>query len=68
MTKDKKEEKFPSGLPLDQFGEAVNRAIKKAVYEALLMHKKLGNPVAIWRDGKVVILQPDEIILEEPEL
>jgi len=25
------------------------------------LHKKLGNPIAIARDGKVVILPPEEI-------
>jgi len=25
------------------------------------MHKKLGNPIAVWRNGKVVILPPEEI-------
>jgi hypothetical protein len=25
------------------------------------MHKCLGNPIAVWRDGKVVIVPPEEI-------
>lgn len=41
--------------------EAVDRAVKQAVKTALLKHKMLNNPVAIWRDGKVVLLQPEEI-------
>ena len=32
-----------------------------AVREALIMHKRLGNPIAIWKGGKVVIVPPDEI-------
>jgi len=43
----------------------VREAIKKGTREALLMHKRAGNPVAVWRDGKVVLLEPDEIILDE---
>lgn len=46
-------------------GTAIDEALQRAVREALLMHKKLGNPVAIWRDGKVVLLQPDEILVDE---
>ena len=34
-----------------------NRAVRKALRE----HKLAGNPVAVWRDGKVVVLQPEEI-------
>jgi hypothetical protein len=37
------------------------QAMREAVREALLRHKKLGNPVAVWRDGRVVWLSPEEI-------
>jgi hypothetical protein len=46
--------KFREGWPID-------RAIVKAVQEALLMHKRLGHPIATWRDGKVVWIPPEEI-------
>jgi hypothetical protein len=42
-------------------------AVEQATLEAVLMHKRLGNPIAIWRDGKVVILPPEEIP-DSPEL
>jgi hypothetical protein len=48
-------------------GTEIDKAITRAVREAVLRHKLLGNPVADWRDGKVVWLQPDEIILPEEE-
>jgi hypothetical protein len=32
--------------------------------EALLRHKQSGNEVAVIRDGKVVLLQPDEIHID----
>jgi len=41
--------------------ERIIAAVKKATAEAVRMHKKLGNPIAVWRDGKVVILQPEQI-------
>ena len=41
--------------------EAVDSAIKKAVKDALLKHKQANNPVAVWRDGQIVILKPEEI-------
>lgn len=50
---------------LVKHSKAVERAYKKAVREALLKHKQAGNPVAVWRDGKVVLLQPEEILPDE---
>lgn len=32
-----------------------------AVREAIQAHKRAGNPIAVWRDEKVVWLQPHEI-------
>lgn len=48
-------------------GTAIDEAVKKAAAQALRMHKLMGNPVAEWRDGKVVWVQPDDIqIPDEP--
>jgi isoaspartyl peptidase/L-asparaginase-like protein (Ntn-hydrolase superfamily) len=44
-----------------RFGDRISDACQRAVREALEKHKRAGNPIAISRDGKVVILQPDEI-------
>jgi hypothetical protein len=44
------------------------KAMAEAVREALLRHKRLGNPVAVWRDGCVVWLPPEEIPTEAVEL
>ena len=35
--------------------------VKEAVHEAVLDHKRVGNPVAAIKDGKVVIFQPEDI-------
>jgi len=43
--------------------EAVQRALHQALQQALSIHKRLGNPIATWKDGKVVLLQPEEIVL-----
>lgn len=48
---------FIEGTPIDE-------AIAKGVREARRIHKLLGNPVAEWRDGKVVIVQPEDIELD----
>jgi hypothetical protein len=41
----------------------IEKVLQRAVNHALLMHKRLGNPIAIWRDGKVVIVPPEEIFI-----
>ncbi len=56
--------------PVDQTesraeGEAllkrIEEALGRAVGEALRRHKLAGNPVAIWRDNKVVWVAPEDI-------
>jgi hypothetical protein len=39
--------------------------MKEAVRHALLAHKRAGNPIASWKDGKVVIIPAEEIPVEE---
>ena len=64
MEKDKRV-KEESPYLLVRRGVEIDKAFKLAVREALLMHKRANNPIAVWRDGKVVILQPDQIILDK---
>ena len=59
MEQDKKVE--PEESLFDRYSEEINKAYERAVREALLMHKRAGNPVPIERDGELVWLQPDEI-------
>jgi hypothetical protein len=33
-------------------------AVQNAVRNALMEHERAGNPVAEWRDGKVIIVPP----------
>ncbi len=47
---------------LIEYGKEIEAVLRRAVHEALLRHKRAGNPVAIWRDEKVVLLQPEEIL------
>jgi hypothetical protein len=43
--------------------EKITQALAQGVREALLKHKQAGNPVVVWRDGKMVWLKPEEISL-----
>ena len=41
--------------------ERIERALRAAVRDALQRHKRDGDPVAVWREGRVVWLPPDQI-------
>ncbi len=45
---------FEEGTPIDE-------AIAEGVRDALRRHKQAGNPIAVWRDGQVVWIPPEEI-------
>jgi uncharacterized protein YacL (UPF0231 family) len=39
----------------------IEQGIRKAVTDAITRHKLLGQSIAIWQDGKVVIVPADKI-------
>jgi hypothetical protein len=49
-------------LPLDVRAEM---ALKEAVADAIAEHKRMGRPIVVWRDGKVVTIPPEEIVVPE---
>ena len=48
-------------------GKELEDILREAGRQARVMHKKLGNPIARWQDGEVVIIPPEEIPLEDDE-
>jgi hypothetical protein len=44
----------------------IEAALRSAVRGALRDHKRAGNPIAVWRDGRVVWLPPEEIPEDVP--
>ena len=47
--------------------EKVEAAVQAAVRDALIAHKRAGNPIVVWENGQVVWIPPDQIeIFEEP--
>ena len=50
---------------LVEHSQAVEDALRRAVNHALLMHKRAGNPIASWKDGKVVLIPPEEIVVPD---
>jgi hypothetical protein len=55
------ETKAPVTIDFFRGAERIGKLLRLGVREALRMHKCLGNPIAVWRDGKVVIVPPEEI-------
>ena len=41
--------------------DRIERALRAAVRDALQRHKRDGDPVAVWREGRVVWLSTDQI-------
>jgi hypothetical protein len=52
-------ELFEEGKPIDD-------ALARGVAAALRRHKQLGNPIVVWRDGKIVHIPADQI--EVPDI
>jgi hypothetical protein len=53
-------------LPVESLGgknlhERIAEAAGRAVEEAVRDHKRAGNPIAEWRDGRVILVPPEEI-------
>ena len=48
-------------------GTAIDRAVEQAARDARLLHKKMGVPLVVWRDGQVVEIPPEEIVVDYPE-
>ena len=56
----RKSEPFDIDRVLDD-GTAIDRAVRQATREAVLRHKRLGESIVVWRNGRVVWLKPNEI-------
>lgn len=39
----------------------IDGALAEAVRDALLQHKRAGNPIAVWEDGRVVWIPAEKI-------
>jgi hypothetical protein len=42
-------------------GHLIEEALRKGAREAILRHKQAGLPLAIYRNGKTVWVQPDDL-------
>ena len=42
--------------------QKIREGVKEAVAQAIERHRRLGQSIAVWQDGKVVILEADQIL------
>lgn len=56
----------PGPPPSERVHDTVRilEAMRQGVREALARHKKLGNPVAVWRNNRVEWIRPEDIPTE----
>jgi hypothetical protein len=48
-------------------GEEIRQAMGHAIYAALREHKRVGIPAATWRNGRVVLVPPEAIVIPAEE-
>ena len=46
-------------------GRPIDDALREAARDARRLHKALGNPMATWKDGQVVWVQPEDIKVDD---
>ena len=46
---------------LSRHSKDIEQILRRAGLKALQEHKRAGNPVASWQDGKVVLIDPADI-------
>lgn len=47
-------------------GAAIDEAFREGARDVRRLHKGLGLPLYEWRDGRVVAISPEDIVVEEP--
>ncbi len=55
-----------NGQSIDEIfedGTAIDEALRQSAQDARRLHKALGQPIAEWRNGKVVWIKPEDIVI-----
>jgi hypothetical protein len=55
----------PTVKELFEDGRAIDDALREAARDARRLHKALGNPMATWKDGQVVWIQPEDVQVDD---
>ncbi len=57
---------YKTGDLLVSHGKEVEEILRRAVRSALLEHKRAGNAIASWEEGRVVLIEADKIPVHDP--
>ena len=49
-------------IPMEKMAE---KALQEAVAEVIADHKRTGDPLVVWRDGKIAHVPPEQIEIRE---
>ncbi|MDQ1560364.1 MAG: hypothetical protein QOD32_3424 [Pyrinomonadaceae bacterium] len=58
-------DKHTSPTKMSDQTKSIEHAMRRAVRQALLTHKRAGNTVAAWRDGRVVLVAAEKIAVDK---
>ena len=47
-------------------GVLIDEARRRAARKARDLHKRLGHPLIVWQNGRVVAIPPEEIVVDVP--
>ncbi|MGG6265390.1 hypothetical protein ACQ4M3_24585 [Leptolyngbya sp. AN03gr2] len=47
--------------------EKILEGVRAAIAQAIERHRRLGESIAVWKDGKVVILEANQILPLQPK-
>lgn len=50
---------------LVEHGKEIEQILRFAVRQAVLQRKRAGQPIAVWKDGKAVLMPAEEIELND---
>jgi hypothetical protein len=50
-----------SDYQLSELHQKINKGVEKAIADAIEKHRKLGESISIFQDGKVITLKANEI-------
>jgi len=59
------EDRKPDVLEAFREGTGIDRALRRAVREALQTHKRLGHSVVVGKDGKAILIPADQIRVDD---
>ncbi|MDQ1590474.1 MAG: hypothetical protein QOG71_1101 [Pyrinomonadaceae bacterium] len=58
-------DKHTSPAKMSDETKSIEHAMRRAVRQALLTHKRAGNTVAAWKDGRVVLVAAEKIAVDK---